>query len=97
MSKLTNKSKGKTCIKCGAPDAYACHYNGKRQHSYGKGRGIKCHDFMTAEFCMKCDKEFTEGSTCLRWESKWERSEEFHYWIAKTNIRRLEDGVLKIG
>ena len=97
MSKLTNSTKGKTCIKCGAPDAFAAHYNGPRQHSYGKGRGVKCDDLMTADFCFICDQEFSEGSMLLRWNhNKWERSEEFHYWIALTNIRRLKDGVLKV-
>ena len=94
MSKLTASAKGKTCIKCNAPDAYACHLNGPRQHAFGKGRGRKGHDLMSAEFCHKCDQEFTEGSTALRWEDKWHRSEEFLFWIGLTNIRRYEDGIL---
>ena len=96
MSKITKSTKGKSCIKCENPDATSSHYNGSRQHSYGKGRGIKCDDLMTAEFCHKCDQKFTEGSTCLRWASKWERSEEFLRWICLTNIRRIEEGDLKI-
>jgi len=93
MSKLTESSKGKTCIRCGAPDAYACHYNGPRQHLYGKGRGIKCHDTMTAEFCYNCDQDFSEGSMMPQWnDSKWERSEEFLNYIGLTNIRRYEEG-----
>jgi hypothetical protein len=94
MKKLTQSSKGSICIKCGAPDAYSCHYNGPRQHSYGKGRGIKCNDLLTAEFCHKCDQEFTEGSMLLRWYgNKWERSEEFLHWICMTNIRRYNEGL----
>lgn len=96
MSKLTKKSKGQLCIKCGKPDAYSCHYNGPWQHSFGKGRGVKCNDLMTAEFCHKCDQEFSEGSMLPRWNNKWERSDEFQKWIALTNIRRLENGVLSI-
>ena len=91
MSKLTDSAKGSVCIKCQAPHAYACHYNGPRQHSLGKGRGRKCHDLMSAEFCHRCDQEFTEGSTSLKWKDKWERSEEFMYWIGLTNIRRYEE------
>ena len=94
MSKLTDSAKGKDCIRCNAPDAYACHLNGPRQHAYGKGRGKKCHDLMSAEFCYKCDQEFTEGSTSPMWKDKWERSEEFHFWIGMTNIRRFEEGRL---
>lgn len=89
LSKLTQSSKGQACIKCGAPDAYACHYNGPRQHVYGKGRGIKCNDLATAEFCFKCDQEFSEGSMQPRWNNnKWERSEEFLHWIVMTLMRR---------
>lgn len=91
MSKLTQKSKGKTCIKCQRPNAYACHYNGPRQHDYGKGRGVKCNDLMTADFCHDCDQEFSEGSTNTRWANKWERSEEFLHYISLTNIRRLKE------
>ena len=94
MSKITKQAKGQTCIKCGAPDAYACHYNGPRQHMYGKGRGRKCHDIMTAEFCYNCDQEFIEGSSSHEWTDKWERSEFFMHWIAMTNIRRYEEGRL---
>jgi len=95
MSKLTESSRDKTCIKCGAEGAYSCHYNGPRQHDYGKGRGIKCHDIVTAEFCHSCDQEFTEGSTSHLWANKWERSEDFLHYVTLTNIRRYEDGVFK--
>ena len=94
MSKLTQSSKGSICIKCQRPDAYAAHYNGPRQHDFGKGRGRKAHDLMSAEFCHRCDQEFTEGSTSPRWKDKWERSEEFLFWIGLTNIRRFEEGRL---
>lgn len=96
MSKLTEQSKGMDCIKCGAPESYACHYNGPWQHSFGKGRGIKCNDLATAEFCHACDQEFSEGSTSQRWVSKYERSDEFLKWIMLTNIRRLNGGILRV-
>ncbi|MCK5601322.1 hypothetical protein KAR91_05630 [Candidatus Pacearchaeota archaeon] len=92
MSKITDSAKGSICIKCQAPGAYVAHYNGPRQHSFGKGRGRKCHDLMSAEFCHRCDQEFTEGSTGPKWKDKWERSEDFMYWIGLTNIRRYEEG-----
>ncbi|MBL4759622.1 MAG: hypothetical protein JKY80_02045 [Mariprofundaceae bacterium] len=96
MSNLTEASNGSSCILCGTSGAYSCHYNGKRQHSYGKGRGIKCHDLATAEFCYECDQRFSEGSTDQIWATKWERSEEFLHWIMLTNIRRLENGILEV-
>ena len=96
MSTLTRKAKGQDCIKCHGPDAYACHYNGPRQLVFGKGRSIKCHDLMTAEFCSRCDAEFTEGSTDPRWKDKWDRSEEFMYWISLTNIRRYNNEIIGV-
>lgn len=96
MSKLTKSSKGMDCIRCGAPDAYSCHYNGARAHSYGKGRGIKCHDLATADLCHRCDMEFSEGIMPTNCNTKWERSEEFLNLIMLTNIRRVRDGILKV-
>ena len=94
MSKITEGARGQDCIRCGNSGAYACHYSGPRQHDFGKGRGRKAHDLMSAEFCHKCDQEFTEGSTSPRWKDKWERSEEFMFHIGMTNIRRFEEGRL---
>ena len=93
MSKITESTRGKTCIRCGAPDAYACHYNGTYQHQYGKGRGIKCHDIATADFCHACDQIFTEGVNPF--ESMDERDAQFLHYITLTNIRRFNDGDLR--
>jgi len=94
MSKLTESARGKTCIRCGASGAYAAHYNGPRQHDYGKGRGIKAGDLASAEFCYDCDQVFTEGSVVPNCATSWERSEEFLHWIMLTNIRRRKGGVI---
>jgi len=96
LSKLTKASEGTDCVRCGSSGAYSCHYNGSRQHDYGKGRGIKSNDMATAELCYNCDQVFTEGSTHWQWAGKWERSEEFLHLIMLTNIRRFDKGVLKI-
>ena len=95
MSKLTKSSKGHVCIRCGASDAYSAHYNGPRQHSYGKGRGCKASDLASAEFCYECDQMFSEGSVD-GFTDKWDRSEQFLHFIMLTNIRRLKRGVIKI-
>lgn len=99
MSKLTQSSKGKSCIACGVNDGTICarHYNGVRQQHYGKGMRKKCHDLMTAELCMKCDAELSEGVMPSGCETKWDRSELFLHYIALTNIRRYEEGVIKDG
>lgn len=94
MSKITESSRGQDCIRCGAPDAYSAHYNGIRQHSFGKGRGIKANDLMTAEFCFKCDQDFSEGNM-RNFESAEDRSEQFLFYVCMTNIRRFNNGVIK--
>jgi len=97
MSKLTQKSKGSTCIRCGADGAYSCHFNGYRSHSYGKGRGRRCSDIATAELCHTCDQEFSE-SNYHKFEGgskSIDRSEQFLHLCMLTNIRRFETGVLK--
>lgn len=93
--KLTQEAKGMTCIRCGAPNAYACHFNGTYQHQYGKGRGIKCSDIATAEFCHSCDHVFTEGSV-IGFISQDDRDAQFLHWCMMTNIRRANNGVLKV-
>lgn len=95
MSKLTRSSHGKTCIRCGGSDAFSSHFNGTYQHQYGKGRGIKCHDMATAEFCYVCDQLFSEGTTA-GFHSKDDRDAQFLHWIMMTNIRRFNSGVLKV-
>lgn len=91
MTNLRNLAKGQSCIRCGKEgDVCLRHYNGFRQHSYGKGRGIKCHDIAAAELCHWCDADFSEANY-HKWEGgskSIERSEEFLHWCMMTNIRR---------
>lgn len=98
LKTLTDSAAGKTCIRCTRyGETRACHYCGFRAYAYGKGRGIKANDLMTAEFCQECDDLFSEANY-----DKWdggsksvERSEEFLHWVAMTNIRRLADNRLE--
>lgn len=99
--KLTDAACGQSCIRCGADDGTvrACHYNGFRSHSYGKGRGVKCGDIFVADFCQACDDLFSEANY-HRWEGgsrSTERSEEFQHWVLKTIERRVRDGMLTTG
>ena len=100
---MLDAAKDQCCIRCGKEgETRACHYNGPYQYMYGKGRGQKGCDLMTAEFCHSCDLEFTEGNmpgwiTDLVEEpviAAFVRSENFLHWIAMTNIRRIENGWL---
>lgn len=89
--KMLDEARDRPCIRCSRPgETRPAHYCGFRQHAYGKGRGIKADDTMTAEFCQACDDLFSEASYHL-WpggSKSVERSEEFLHWVAMTNIRR---------
>ena len=84
-------AKDRPCIRCGKPgETRTAHYNGLRQHAYGKGRGIKCSDIATAEFCHCCDQLFSESNYPLfaGGSKSVERSEEFLHWCMMTQIRK---------
>jgi hypothetical protein len=98
MSKITAAAKNKPCIRCGLgqDNGNVCsrHYNGDYQHLFGKGRGIKCHDLMSADLCDKCDLDFSEGDY-KNWPNRSDRDAAFLKYICLTNIRRLQEGTLK--
>lgn len=88
---------GLPCIRCSRQDGTVCgrHYNGIRQHWFGKGRGIKAHPFTVADFCNACDEEFTEGAVPKNdLELRTDYSERFLFYCLMTLIRRAEMGVL---
>lgn len=97
--KLLDSCKHLPCIRCERTGETRCaHYCGDRQHQYGKGRAVKCDDSMTADFCQACDDLFSEKNY-HQWpggSKSIERSEEFLHYIALTNIRRFELGVLEV-
>lgn len=94
--KLSQHAKDNPCIRCGNQNEFGiAHYNGYLSHQFGKGRGIKCDDTVSADFCFTCDLRYSEANY-----SKWEggsksidRSERFLKWIMLSNIRRNDNGV----
>lgn len=100
MSKITQSSNGKSCVRCGKADGTICarHYNGLRQYLFGKGRGIKCHDAVTADLCHDCDQLFAEGKNPMgdgeRAGKSIARSEQFLTYVTLTNMRRHDEGVI---
>ena len=95
---MAHARSGLPCIRCGRQDGTVCgrHYNGLRQYSYGKGRGIKGHPCGVADFCNGCDGEFQEGSVSKSdWPAYIEYSEEFGHWCLMTMIRRFKMGALR--
>ena len=93
-TKLTQASKGRTCVNCGADDGtiVRAHYSGIRALSYGKGRGIKGHDVIAADLCARCHNrldQYTDGNAI-------DQSEQFLHLCALTLVRDIRDGVYKI-
>lgn len=92
--KWLKAAKDQCCVNCGAMDGtvVACHYTGPRQHSYGKGTGIKVHDFCSADLCRECHEAFDrydyQKLGCTTGD-KWELSEMFQHCVLKTIERRI--------
>lgn len=94
---MVDARSGHACIRCKIQDGTVCgrHYNGIRQHLYGKGRGIKGHPFMVADLCNLCDAYFQEGSVPkMNVEAVTDYSEEFQHYCILSLIRREQNGVL---
>ena len=94
---MADARSGKPCIRCKSNDGTVCgrHYNGQRQHAYGKGRGIKGHPFAVADLCTKCDEDFQEGTADKADpQARDEYSEDFQHWCLMSLIRRAEDGIV---
>ena len=85
------------CIRCSSIGR-TCgrHYNGQRQHQYGKGRGIKCHPLLVADLCDECDANFQEGSVPKSDPAERDiYSESFQHWCLMSAIRRFERGIFE--
>jgi len=65
------------CFSCGNPNdgtVVAAHANG---HEYGKGMGLKAHDWAVAGLCHSCHSEIDQGNKLsseerdAKWHSAW--------------------------
>ena len=107
--KLLNGARDQSCVNCGARDGtvVAAHYQGMRSHLLGKGTGHKPHDISVADLCHKCHRAFdlykispldeSISSVGDPYAKKIDVSEQFLFNIMKTILRRIDQGILKIG
>jgi hypothetical protein len=107
--KLLNGARDQSCVNCGARDGtvVAAHYQGMRSHLLGKGTGHKPHDICVADLCHKCHRAFdlyqispldeSISSVGDPYAKKIDVSEQFLFNIMKTILRRIDQGILKIG
>ena len=99
--KLLAAAEGQACVNCGIRDdtVVSCHYEGIRAQTFGKGKGIKPHDLLTADLCYKCHLIF-DGKEMSHFKDKYLRkidsSEQFLFCVAMTLVRRVKQGVLKV-
>lgn len=91
--KYLDQARGQQCVRCGAwsETVVAAHYTGYRQHTYGKGRGVKPSDVAVADLCRECHEHFDRPEQ----RKSTEASEEFLHCILLTIMRRLAAGVLR--
>ena len=73
----------------------AAHYQGLRQHSFGKGTGIKPTDSATAFICSHCHDK-VDGRMNWHIIDKTERSEEFLFAIVQTHDWLLKEGIFNV-
>ncbi len=98
---MLDLAKGQACIRCGINDGtiVACHYQGLRSASLGKGEGIKTHNLFVAHLCSKCHAivdSYDSSNFPDLFMRKIDRSEAFFYYIAKTWMRLHSQGKIKI-
>ena len=103
--KYLDGAKGQTCVRCNKPLAetvVAAHLTGLRAQEFGKGKGIKAQDIMTADLCDEChemmDKYLTGDNYSDTHPEKYVRklshSEAFLTYILRTIVRRIDQGLL---
>jgi len=92
---------GQACVHCGVRDGtvVAAHYTGYRGHEFGKAKGLKGSDLLVADLCASCHSAYDShrmSNLSGEYLRKIDQSEQFLTDIARTVLRRIEQGVLKI-
>ena len=91
-------AKDQPCVRCGVTDGTVCarHYEGLRQHHFGKGKGIKGHDIFIADLCLKCDDDLSNQKPNKNdSHAVVEHSEMFLFYVCKTIERRYRQGFIR--
>lgn len=89
--RLRRLANGRACVICNRQDGtvVGAHYAGFRQHSLGKGMGLKPSDLAIAHLCHDCHAEIDQYR---RDETGVEHSERFLFAIFQTIERLWESG-----
>ena len=97
--KILKASNGRSCINCGREDGtiVRAHYSGYRSQSYGKGKGIKCHDHISADLCDTCHDTFDRykgKKGLMSFQEKVDLSEQFLHLCVLSLARDFQEGVI---
>ncbi len=98
---MLDAAKGQSCVNCGKRDGtiVAAHLTGIRAAEFGKGTSIKPHDLLVCDLCLRCHLSFDGNRESYIKNPnmrKIDQSERMLACIARTLIRRVKQGVLKI-
>jgi len=93
LPKFVKAANGQSCVRCGKETGttVGAHYQGVGSLRLGKGRGIKPHDFASADLCGECHSYFDGYESANDYERGWE----FLMLCMETIARRFRDGVIK--
>ena len=91
--KLLDLAKGRACVECGLQDetVVGAHYSGLFAAEFGKGRGIKPHDWLVAWLCWSCHEAFDS----YKGGNGTERSAFFFRAVCRTLAILFEEGHIK--
>lgn len=99
--KYLDGAKDRSCVHCGARDGtvVAAHYSGFRASELGKGWAKKVHDVFVADLCSECHAAYDQNRMSHLDElhlRKIDQSEMFLMDVARTIVRRIGQGLLKV-
>ena len=99
--KLLDSARDESCINCGSwgeGSIVAAHLTGMRAQSFGKGRGIKPHDWCIAYLCNRCHTAFDnyEAGEGSHTQAKIDQSEQMMFLVLRTIDRMFKKGIIKV-
>jgi hypothetical protein len=91
--KILQASRNRTCIRCGNDNGtiVRAHYQGIGSERVGKGWSQKPHDFVSADLCSSCHREFDEYVK----PNDYDRAFEFLILCFETLARDFREGLIK--
>ncbi len=77
------------CVRCGCHGVQAAHLTGKRAMEFGKGRGQKPPDVLSAALCLPCHKivdSYRDSDKENKDDRMWECAEKMSLYVLRTYL-----------